>query len=82
MKKPISVKLWYFIIVILLFSILFFLLWIYSSVSLAMVFCDNNFSLFHEHFRCRQPYIASIGFLASFIAFLKAGHIIFKAKSN
>lgn len=38
-------------------------LWAFSSGSLALVYCDNEFSLFHEEFRCRQPYIASIGVL-------------------
>jgi hypothetical protein len=36
------------------------LLWLFSSASLASGFCHNNFSLFHEHFRCRQPYLAII----------------------
>jgi len=39
------------------------LMWIFSSASLASGFCQNQFNLFHEYFRCRQPYIASIGFL-------------------
>jgi hypothetical protein len=39
------------------------LLWFFSSSSLASGFCNNQFSLFHEHFRCRQPYIAFIFFV-------------------
>ncbi|MBI2255111.1 MAG: hypothetical protein HYU58_10875 [Proteobacteria bacterium] len=35
------------------------LLWIASSASLAMTACNNEFSLFHEDFRCRQPDLAA-----------------------
>ena len=38
----------------------FSILWFFSSTSLASGFCNNEFSLFHEYFRCRQPYIAGI----------------------
>jgi hypothetical protein len=48
---------------ILLLASLWSLLWIFSSASLASSFCDSKFDLFHEHFRCRQPYIASILFV-------------------
>jgi hypothetical protein len=36
------------------------LLWLFSSASLASGFCNNHFSLLHEHLRCRQPYLAII----------------------
>jgi len=39
---------------------LYCLLWIFSAASLAAVSCDSNFSLFAEHFRCRQVHIAAI----------------------
>ena len=57
----------------LAFSLFFFfvalwcLMWVFSSSSLASGYCENNFSLFHEEFRCKQPYIASILFLASIV---------------
>jgi len=40
------------------------LLWVFSSASLTVIVCDN-YSLFHEEFRCRQPYIAQILWIAS-----------------
>ncbi len=58
------------------FGIIFFLasiwclMWIFSSASLASEFCLNQFNLFHEDFRCKQPYIASIGFLLTGIGSL------------
>ena len=33
-------------------------MWVFSSSSLASGFCESNFSLFHDDFRCRQPSIA------------------------
>jgi len=35
-------------------------LWIVSSSHLAHDACAGSFSLFHEHLRCRQPYLALI----------------------
>jgi len=46
---------------------LWFLMWVFSSSSLASGYCESDFSLFHEEFRCKQPYIASILFLASIV---------------
>ena len=40
-------------------------MWLFSSASLASGFCENSFSLFHEQFRCRQPYLATILALVS-----------------
>jgi hypothetical protein len=37
-------------------------LWMISSASLASGYCKGDFSLFHEAFRCRQPYLAMILF--------------------
>ncbi|GLX76661.1 hypothetical protein tinsulaeT_00010 [Thalassotalea insulae] len=53
----------------LLFCIaaLWCLMWVFSSASLASGYCESNFSLFHEEFRCKQPYIASILFLVSIV---------------
>ncbi len=59
----------------LAFSLFFFfialwcLMWVFSSSSLASDYCESNFSLFHEEFRCKQPYIASILFLVSIVNF-------------
>ena len=49
------------------FAALWCLMWVFSSASLASGYCESNFSLFHEEFRCKQPYIASILFLASIV---------------
>ncbi len=46
------------------------LLWLLSSSSLASGFCENDFSLFHEHFRCRQPYLAIMLVVVSGAAFM------------
>ncbi len=40
------------------------LLWVFSSGSLTITACDS-YSLFHEKFRCRVPYIAQILWLGS-----------------
>jgi len=44
------------------------LLWVFSSAHLAFLACDGKYSLFHEHFRCRQPYIAQILWISFGIA--------------
>ena len=36
-------------------------LWVFSSASLACMACDCSYSLFHEVWRCRQPYYAMLG---------------------
>jgi len=51
--------------VILFVAALWFLMWIFSSASLASGYCNSEFSIFHEEFRCRQPYIALIGFVVT-----------------
>jgi ABC-type uncharacterized transport system fused permease/ATPase subunit len=38
------------------------LMWIFSSFSLAGGYCGNNFSIFNENFKCRQPFIAALVF--------------------
>ncbi len=49
---------------------LWFLMWFFSSTSLASGYCNNHFSLLHEEFRCRQPLLAGIGFVIASIASL------------
>jgi hypothetical protein len=55
---------------------LYCVLWIFSSADMAFVACDNTYSLFSPHPRCRQPYVAMIlatVFLAlAFIVALRA----------
>ena len=46
--------------VVLLLVALYGYLWVISSSQLAHHFCQGEFSLFHEHFRCRQPYLGLI----------------------
>ncbi|WP_368352455.1 MULTISPECIES: hypothetical protein [Comamonadaceae] len=53
-----------------LFFFLVFLwsvMWLFSSASLASGPCQGKFSLTHELFRCRQPFIAMIFIGASFL---------------
>lgn len=57
MKKGISQII---ISIALILMSLWCLMWVLSSASLSSGFCDSKFSLFHEHFRCRQPNIAFI----------------------
>jgi hypothetical protein len=45
-----------------LFIAIWAILWCFSSASLASGFCENRFSLLHQFARCRQPYVALIGF--------------------
>ncbi len=47
-------------------------LWVLSSSHLAHDFCNGNFSLFHEYFRCRQPYIAMILAFGSIVGAIAA----------
>ena len=56
-------KIYYIAGFVMLTGALWSVMWIFSSASLASGFCEGQFNLFHEHFRCRQPYIASILFL-------------------
>ena len=46
---------------------LYCLLWVASSSSLAFVDCNGSYSLFAENTRCRQPPIAGLLSLASFL---------------
>lgn len=46
---------------------LFCLLWIVSSISLAFADCNGTYSFFTENIRCRQPPIAGLLSLASFL---------------
>jgi hypothetical protein len=40
----------------------------FASADLAFIACDGNYSLFHERFRCRQPIIALIAWVAFGVA--------------
>ena len=58
------------IITFLLF--LFFFMWLFSLATLIGEYClttDQGYSLFHENFKCRQPHLATIGLVLSFIFF-------------
>ena len=57
--------LFYFLSALSFFISVWFLMWLVSSSSLASDFCQREFSLFHDEFRCRQPFLAIIGFLVS-----------------
>jgi len=83
MNKFIMKKYLHISIVIILFVIsLWNLLWIFSSASLASGFCNNEFDLFHENFRCRQPYIASILFVIFLILSIVVAYFGFRQKKN
>jgi hypothetical protein len=60
--KKYAIVIYFLISLITLFIALWGLMWIFSSASLASEHC-KDFKLFHEEFRCRQPYIALIIFL-------------------
>ncbi len=65
MKKVV----YYFLSASFLFSAVWGVMWFFSSSSLASSFCENQFSLFHELFRCRQPYLAIILSITSIALF-------------
>jgi len=69
-----------FICILFLAASVWFALWFFSSSSLASGFCNSNFSLFHEHFRCRQPY--GIGFVVSFALFICLLFFRYRAQSG
>lgn len=64
-------------IVQLVASFLFFLVawvgfvWMLSSASLAALPCDFDFSLFHERYRCRQPWLAVMLWVTAGLASLR-----------
>ena len=61
------------------------LMWMFSSSSLASGACENSSSLFHENFRCRQPYFAAILWITTGImcvAFLIKGVKELRSKHN
>jgi len=66
---------WFILCVIFTLGSAYCFLWIFSSSSLAIQYCNANYSLFHADFRCRQPYIAMIFWLI--FAFLSVLCFIF-----
>lgn len=68
LQKTKIIALYFLISAVALCVALWSLMWMFSSASLASGHC-GEFSLFHEAFRCRQPYIAVIILsLSSFVA--------------
>lgn len=63
MEKTKRTWLWFLSGFLSLLVSIWSLMWIFSSSSLASGFCRNQFDLFHDDFRCRQPYIALILFV-------------------
>jgi hypothetical protein len=50
------------------------LAWYFSSAEVAREFCHGDFSLFHEHIRCRKPYLALlVSVIAAIISFFILG---------
>lgn len=49
-----------FLSVVCMGAVAYGVLWMVASSHLAHEFCNGEFSLFHEQFRCRQPYLAII----------------------
>tara|TARA_R110002111_G_scaffold178931_6_gene244645 strand:+ start:172 stop:423 length:252 start_codon:yes stop_codon:yes gene_type:complete len=43
------------------------LAWYFSAANTAAVFCQSNFSLFHEFGRCREPHVVLL--ISTVIAF-------------
>jgi hypothetical protein len=50
---------------LLLLASAYGLLWTISSSHMAHEACGGQFSLFHEHFRCRQPQLGILLFVAA-----------------
>jgi hypothetical protein len=65
MKKSIAIVLWFSLTIITCCIALWALLWIFASFSLASGYCldKGGFDLFHDEFKCRQPFVALIMFL-------------------
>jgi len=62
---------------IILFAVSWWaLLWVLAAGSLSGETCGTDYSLFHENFRCRQPYIAIplwlITGISSIVFFIKS----------
>ncbi len=57
---------------------IWFFLWLLSSVSLANEFCNNAFDLFHNEFRCKQPYLALIGGVISLTVSICCLYVVVK----
>lgn len=67
----------YLLAVFFVLTGLYCLLWVMSSYSLAFVDCNGTYSLTAETFRCRQPPLAGLLALASFVL---AGLMIYVAR--
>jgi hypothetical protein len=50
-----------------LLAAVWFLLWFVSSASLACLACDCRYSFFAENLRCRQPPVAALLAVISFL---------------
>lgn len=67
MKKSIAIILWFSLAIITFCIALWALLWVFASFSLASGYCldKGGFDLFHDEFKCKQPFVALIMFLVS-----------------
>ena len=68
MKRTLMLRIsCYSLAVLFVVSGLYCLLWLVSSSSMAFVECNGTYSLFAENARCRQPPLAGLLGLASFL---------------
>ena len=67
--------------ILLALSSVWFFLWMVASQSLAFTYCDE-FSLFHESFRCRQPHLALIGLVITAILSITCLRYAFKSANH
>lgn len=80
-KVGLARKICYLLAAVLVLACMYCLLWVLSSSSMAFTDCDGKYDLFATDFRCRQPPIAALLALASFVgavAFALVGRMRFK----
>jgi hypothetical protein len=61
MKKALKLIFFSVLFALLMACFAWFVLWFFSSSSMACLECNCNYSLFSETFRCKQPILALIG---------------------
>ncbi len=61
---------WFLLCAVCVCLIVYFLGWFLASASLASGYCisKGGFDLFHEEYRCRQPFLALIGMAVFFFS--------------
>lgn len=76
MRRWVVKHLWFVTAAMWILAALWFLLWFVSSASLACLACDCRYGFFAQNLRCRQPPVAALLAITSFllaIVFLMLG---------